>query len=400
LYYLIRWVIPGDIEYYNQIATFVFIVISVLVLFPARERILRKVLKDSEYSFFFGKDSHHLDLVARHFTMETLIDEIFPEIMDWLDVRHGRFAVIESDKKHYYFYSYKNGTVYKKESAYYSILEDCLEYLSRNPDLIFREESIIPEEIRELMDKFRAEVLQPIVYRKTLVGFLILGENPKHSYSQRALEVFADKAALSIHASILSGRVADLVKYDQEFQTAARIRKFLQGTSSAQIPGYKLKNIRSPNVLSLTEVFSSGDHKWYIVIVFSSRVVGAAGLILAGLLGHIYSLIHRDEPITLPKLINQIRKDAGLNRSEFKMDLFIAEFDLLDGNTIVIPDYHFEITNSSANEPFHLNYGWRNYFEFEPDELYRISHGRTPVLEIQREASSQNSRPVYVEEKI
>jgi len=394
LYYILQWGIPGDIAHHGQIVTFLFIILSVLILFPAREIFFRLILKETEIRSILGLDSHHIDVVGKHFTMQSLIEEIFPELLQWLNVLSAKLAILESDRKHFAFYLYSHGELVKREAHYYHGIEDVEKMLTASRKPVYADSPDLDEVAREVMLRFRAIVIHPIFYRKSLIGFFILHESPRHQYSRRALDLLADKASVSIHDHILSNRLFDMRKYELEFRQANRIRQFLQNTHIPELPGYRLKSLKTEKSLCLLEFFSAPPKRWFLVIVYSSRLSSAAGLILSGLLGHLYSYFHFDKQLSLHKLISYLRKDEVLNRSEYRMNLLVAEIVPAEGTMTVIPDTDFFIQDVNNEMQLQMHANWRNLYELSYGVPLRICYGSgsvtVPLLEILREGDELN----------
>jgi hypothetical protein len=388
VYYLFQWIIPDTNNSRDQIITLLFIITSVLILFPARDRMLSWLMQESEYQSLFGKDVHHIDVIGKHFTMNSLIEEIFPDLLRWLNVSSGKLAILDPERKSYTFYIYGHGRLLKKDAQYHNSIDEIEKELLTRREAIYQDLPGTTPHFREVMVRFRAVLIQPIFYRKRLVGFLILHEYPRHKYERRALDLFADKAGVSIHGHILSSRIVDTGKYEQEFRTADRIRQFLQNTEIPEIPGYQVKSLKAAKALTLIEFFSSTPDKRFLVIVYSPKISSAAGLILSGILGHLYSYIHLEENIVLHKLIGHLRKDTALHRSEYRMDIFVAKLNERTGAMSVVPDPGFEITDMNGMINIHIIPDWRNRIELERGKTYRIgmktAHEDIPLLEITR----------------
>ncbi|MCB1323191.1 MAG: hypothetical protein KDK34_23235, partial [Leptospiraceae bacterium] len=303
IYYFIRLLIPQELFLYNEIVTIVFIVISVLILFPARERILNRLLPRYEYTAFFGFDYHHLEFMARQFSVETLIHEIFPEFMEWLDVRQARLAILEPHRRFYEIYIYRNGRIsgtqiqIEKTNA----LIRFLTYHGRAIELF---DESLPDPIRRLLEEQHANSIHPFFYRQWMPGFLVLSEPPRHEFAERALEFFANKAAVSIQNHILTYRMIDSNLYDRELVAAQRVRKTLHQTPIPRLDGFELKRLIEPDAHpAILEFFRVPDGRWFLVTLSTPRFTGAAGIILYSILGNLYSIIHRESNITMHRLM-------------------------------------------------------------------------------------------------
>ncbi len=383
VFYSLRWLVPATLPRHNEILTLVFIILSVLILFPARELILRRVLMRSEYASLFGQDFHHLDFIARQFTMDALVDEIYPELMSWLEVRTGRLAVLGSDRQHFQFFVYRNGQVSRGRFTGSPPDEDLVRVLKfKHAPLDHREDQ--GTEARELLAKYRATIIQPFFYRRRLLGYLILGEIPRTRFARRALNMFARKAAISIQNHILSAKIIDSHPFEYELRNARKVRNLLQSAPIPQIPGYALKLLRDPDMPSVLEFFR-GREVWYLAALCSSRQNSAAGLIMSGILGRLYSTMHREKNISLHRLLNELRKDPELAFSAYPFQILLGELRP-DSNSLVLmvdgKDYH--IAHPARPGRSLVSVGWRNFLELAENETIRISFQDDPLLDVTR----------------
>ena len=289
IFILISGAVPGDIPHYNEVVTLLFLLSSVLFLFPARDR-LHKILFGKNESALFG-DAHHLDFIARQFTVESLTMEVFPSLMQWMGVRAAKLAIAEGGHSHYVYYVYSEGQPVRTRQSYYHSLEELLLYAKqeRRP---LAPELPVPEGIRKLLTRIRAAYFLPIFYRNRMVGFLILHDPPDNKYADRALETFAGKAAASIQNSLLSSRFMDATAMDREFLVAEKIRKFLQRTEIPQIPGFKIEAFTGERAPIVIEFLRAPDRSdvWFAVLFAADRLNGSTAILLSSRLGSLYSL--------------------------------------------------------------------------------------------------------------
>lgn len=397
VFYTLRWLIPQSLPLHEEILTLVFTILSVLILFPARELLLRRLLMRTEYASLFGQDFHHLDFIARQFTVESLVDEIFPELMAWLEVRSGRLAVLATDRQHYLFHVYRNGQVSRARFTGSPPDEDLVQVLRQvGAPLDHRENQ--GEAARNMLEKYRASIIQPFLYRRRLLGYLILHEVPGTRFARRALNMFARKAAVSIQNHILSAKIIDSQQYEFELRNARKVRNLLQSTPIPRIPGYHLKLLRDPNFPCILEFFKGKD-VWYLAILCSSRQNSAAGLIMSGILGHLYSTMHREKSISLHRLMTQLRKDPELAFSAYPFEILLAELRPEDNTLVLMVDgKDFRINDPALPARSLVSVGWRNFLELEENRTIRISFQNEALLDIARVPAGQPPRAdaVYI----
>lgn len=382
-FYAVRYVIPRTDEFYNEIVTVLFIVISVLILFPARDQLMRGLLKKYDYDRIFGGDYHHLDFIARQFQMETMIREIFPELMQWLRVRSGRIAILDPERKQYTYHIYKNGELLDRQSSHFQDFEDISGHLKQIRGILHSEDEL-SDDMVEFMERFRAVVLQPFIYRRNPVGFLILHDPPRHSHFRRAIELFAQKAAVSIHNNMLSNKVIEARMYEREFREASKIRRFLQNHRPPQIPRYDLLLHRHKKQLYLVEFLKESEETWFLIIICSVRYSGASGIILSGVLGHIYALFTHSDRMTLHRLLKLVRKIPNLMQSEYPMDFMIAEINTEQNTFKIMQDGAYRLVNKQNRDEDLSVPRWRRSIQLIEGDEYSVEHRNTPILDIRR----------------
>ena len=284
IYYLINWLVPPDYLMRNQLVTITFIIVAVLVLFSARERWLQRVMQRNEYTSFFGRDFHHLDVVARQFTVAALIHEVFPEFLEWLGVRHGRLAILNPDRTHYDYYVYRNRQVHRgRLASEHSHDTIALGIKSYRRSIGFDEFGLSPA-LCDQLGEIGAVMVQPFQYRGRLLGFLVLNEAPRNRHADRALDFFANKAAVSIQNHILTNRILDSRLYDQELIAAQKIKSTLHDSPLPAIPGFSL--VRFDHQSSILEFFPArGAARWFMVGLSLDRPTSPGSIILYSMLG-------------------------------------------------------------------------------------------------------------------
>lgn len=387
VFYVIRWIIPQNLVSYNQTVTILFIIIAVLILFPARARILARFLRRNEYTRYFGQDYHHLDFIARQFSVETLVGEVFPELMEWLGVRHGRLAVLEPSRRSYRFHVYRNGRLLKSRHSYERRAGDPFirSLRHRRTGLDVAAPDLSPE-VRTELERLGAARAHPFVFRGRLLGFLILHEPPRTRHAARALDFFSDKAAVSIQNYILTYRMIDSRLYDAELHAAARVQSILHNAPSPRIPGIALRRTEQRQFTSILEFFHAGEERWFVAGLSSERLTSAAGIVLYGVFGRLYSFIQREDPaqITMQRLLAALKRGLA-DRADYSVDVLLMELQPASGRLVVLLEGdRYSVVEISKPARTIVSRGWRNFLEMKPDETYRVSYNDRPLLELRR----------------
>ncbi len=392
-YYTIQWIIPRSFELYNEIVAITFIVVSVLILFPARNRFIKKVFRRIDYSDFFGDSLHHFDFIGRQFHMNVMIDEIFPQLMNWLRVPSGRISIYDTERKDYILYIYKNGHLVKRRSSHFQKFKQLTDYMRIKKRPLLATDMDLPEHISTFMEKFRAVEIHPFFYRRNPVGFLMLHSSPRHKYAERALDLFARKAAVSIHNHFLSNKIVDSHLYDREFKEAIKIRKFLQRTRIPKIEGYTIQAKDTSGILSVAEFIPCETDRWLIVIISYPRISSAAGIALSGLIGRLYSFSKLNEKITLHGVLNILRIEMDRIPEEYRLSYFLGEFFPSTGKLTVMPDSNFIVRDSEDLSTELSVHGWRNTFYISETGGCTFFHRDTPIVEISIENTAEKHTP-------
>ena len=302
IYYLLRLVIPSGISFHEELTTIAFIIISVLLLFPAREWILSRFLSRYDYLAFFGHDLHHLELLARHFSVEDLKGKIFCEFCDWLGVPHATLAILDPGRNFYRYYTYRLGKGIQEDRNFPN-MEALIKYMKlhrRRVEIL--DEKLTPE-VRERMESLGIYLVDPFIFRKGLPGFLILYSPPRHTFADRALHYFADKSAVAIQNYLLSSRIIDSQLYDDELESARRIQRLLHETRIPRIECFEIEHRGSSR--AVIEFFKKSQDSYYFVALASTRLQSASGIILYGLLGSLHAILEREPGIQINELLKK-----------------------------------------------------------------------------------------------
>ncbi|MBI3395699.1 MAG: GAF domain-containing protein [Spirochaetia bacterium] len=387
VYYLLQWLVPKSYAYYNETVTVLFIFVSVLILFPAREQLLRNLLERREYAALLGEDTHHIDFIARQFTMDTLIQEVFPDLMRWLNVNSGKIAVLDPGRRYISYYLYRNGHVSRTSRTGRRAGDDFTRMLRQRRSAVTLHD--VPEDLRPVMKSLRAALVQPFLYRARLLGFLVLHEPPRNRFASRALDLFAGKAAVSIQNLFLTTRIIDSARYDQEFASAQKIRNNLAAPRAPRIPGYTVESTAPNNLPTMVEFLKTQEGSWYIAVLALSGSSSGSALVLAGVLGQLYSIILREKGITLNKVMNLLRKDQEYLGGGQRLEILLAEFRPDQHSmTLMVDGKDFHIRRTGKGPAPTISSGWRNFVELEEGTDVLLDHRDTLVLRIAREGRS------------
>ncbi len=337
IYYLIAWLIPRDYLMHSQLVTILFIVTAVVVLFPARQQALQYLLGNRESTAFLGVETHHLDVIARQFSVSTLVEEIFPDLMDWLGVRSARLAVLNPNRRLYDSYAYRRGQAHPVRAGRDDWIAEAARTLRGFRRTLHIHEAGLSPAGRELFRQSGAVLIQPLIYRRRLSGFLLLNETPRQRTAERALEFFANKAAVSIQNNILTNRVIDSRIYDRELSAARRIQSSLHNAPLPEIPGLTLHRHDHPASI-LEFIHGREPGVFYLVGLCLDRLTSPGGIALSTMLGYLYSFTARERNFTLQRILGQLRKYRSQLSGTHSVAIFAAEIRSKQASVILQPE--------------------------------------------------------------
>ncbi|MBX7056542.1 MAG: hypothetical protein K1X75_00660 [Leptospirales bacterium] len=394
VYYALRWLIPAELALYDQIVTVAFIIISTLILFPARERALALAVGRDEFSRFFGRDFHHLDFMAQPRSMEEMIHESFPAFMEWLGVKHARMAVLEPGRRSYRFHVYRNGILLKSRHIAPRGADELLRALKAHGAIDIQDRSLSPGALKRLTE-MGAVSAHGFRFRGRLLGFLALHDVVRNRFAPRALEFFCAKAGISVQNHIYSYRIIDSRLYDQEFSAAAKVQSILHNPPLPEIPGLLLRRPAQKEYDSILEFFQAADDRWYVIAIACEQMTMSAALELYAVIGRLYSVLQREENLNLHRLLGHLKKSLEEEAADYPLFSFAAE--LSPGRKIMVAMLEkgaFQIREVAEPTRALATPGWRNFIDLESNKTYRLSYRERPLLEL-RLAAGETQRTTH-----
>lgn len=362
-------------EEQQQIITIIFITAAVVIIFPAREYLFRKLFQRHDWNLLISTDMHHMDFLARQFTIHALIHEIVPDMLKWLRVRNARFAILEPDRKNFIFNIYRGGQLVRDDAVYVRSTEHWQKLIRNYAKTAYVEELRVPVELKETMLQYRVAVVVPILYRTRMLGFLLLSDYPRTQNADRALDLFAGKAAISIQNHILSNKIIDTAEYEKEIQLARKIRSALQGSRRPIIEGYSINHLPQKRSASVYDYIKS-EKKDFLILLAMKATTGSTGFIFAGMLGHLFSLSQLDRDIHLQKLVNHIRL-----RQERSLDFMLIEFTKKEIN-MFYEGHSFRVVKADQPSRNLASHGWKSSIQIKKTELLRVEYASEILVEM------------------
>ena len=399
LYFLLHAIFPPvestlETVQRENLITLLFIVLSVLILFPARASLLRHLFRRQDWETLVDEDIHHLDFLARQFSVDSLLHQIIPDLLFWLRVTSARIAILSEDRKSYRFHIYKNGRIIKGNAIYYQKTEDLKREFKGFRKIARIDDEEVPESLKEIMQQNRVAWIVPFIFRTRLLGFLFLMDPPRNKFADRALQLFAGKAAVSIQNHILSSKIIDAGEFEKELQSAEKVHSLMKNSRVPTFPGFQLLPHEDDSGSSVQEFFTMGE-TLFLVIFATSRGGGVSGLLLSGLLGHLYSLVHLESDLSIHRILGHMRKENYLLRTEPGVEMMIAQFHAGGSVTVFVEGKQFRFQDTTQPDRILISPGWRNYVDLSPGILYRVEHSNRILLDIraQKEHAMQEEFP-------
>jgi hypothetical protein len=392
-FYALEFIVPHESSFYSETVTVLFILISVFILFPARDMALRFILKRSDYDRIFGGELHHLDFIAQHFTIPSMTSEVFPALMIWLKVRSGRIAVMDNTARQITFYILRRNQVIQKNSGLYEYYDDLSQFMKYKRSFIYNYDEDLPASVRSFMDRFNVRMLIPFIYRKNPVGFLILHESPQHQFSQRALDLFARKAAVTIHNAQLSEKMADFATYDREMRSAVKVQKFLHKSPVPHLKSLKFSLTSSRYELTAIEFIPAADQTYTMIILAFPRISGIGGIVLAGIIGRLFSFIHFTSKsgsrnyIDESELLQFLKQDHDPAYTDHRAEFMICTFSDKNSGFRIMTEGNFSV---NLGKTLVAVPGSRQSLNLTAGKTIDISYKKNLILNISRVKPGRN----------
>jgi hypothetical protein len=314
------------VEYEQEFVTILFVVIAVVILIPVRDYLLEPFLNFPSWETLIETQRHHLEFLARPFTLNTLLHRIMPDLMIWLRVPHARLFILQQDRRfidmHVYHRAVLKGTRRIARKNIIPITRMFRQY----GRIVRREDRSVPEHVQKIMEAYRIAIAVPIIHRGRLLGMLTFRHPTQNRHAERGLELFAAKAAITIHDHILKSRMQNIAEYDEELRIAAKIRQMLQMQEAPEIPGWSIKtgSIRSA---TLIEYFRTGD-RHYAVLLSTKSAGGVQAMILSGALGYLFAMVRiSGASLSFSSLLRRMQRYIQENDLNGKLEVLVVRPD-------------------------------------------------------------------------
>ncbi len=362
IYLLIKRKIPADIAFPEEISFVTTMVISIVGIFPAQERLL-SYFRSKFLSEYLSDDRLSARIAHKRFDADSLIRNVFPDMVKIANSPSGRLAILNKSETSYDIYSYSRGRQRKVKIRGENINTRLTNLLKMKKQSISITDVMETPELNEDFTALKSNFIMPFIFREKLFGFLATTNIPSEK-SKADLFFLASKAALAVHNHILSFKVAENKKYKREFEAAERIQFSIQSTKVPEVPGLVIQLLEKDHRL-LSEFYTpeSGGVIFVIFALPSNRK--SEGLVLAYIAGALY--------IHLRSFKNNLNEIKLSVENTLKEIYYTDPYELLIGyaeankNLLQILASSRGITASKLDSPDKnlISLGWRNLLDLE-----------------------------------
>ncbi|MBW7859006.1 MAG: hypothetical protein H3C43_12105, partial [Leptonema sp. (in: Bacteria)] len=303
-------------------------------------------------------ERHHLEFLARPFTLHTLLYRIVPDLMIWLRIPDSQLLILNQERRYFDMHVYRQGQLWRSRRVTRKNIIPMTRMLRQFGAIAKRDDINLPADIATAMEKYQISIGIPFIHRGRLLGMLLFKRPTSTRYSDRALELFAVKAAITIHDHILKSRMRNIAEYDEELRVATKIRQMLQMDEVPKPTGWQIKpgQIRSATLVEYFPVkndttVSLPEHQ-FVVFLSTKAAGGVQAMILSGALGYLFAQVRlRGPSIRLSTLIRKMTQYVQENDLEGKLEIMIHRFRVNHSDLDVwISGKSYRIFNSEIGE--------------------------------------------------
>ncbi|KAB2931021.1 MAG: GAF domain-containing protein [Leptonema illini] len=311
------------VGYEQELATVIFVVLAVVILIPVRDYLLEPFLTFPSWETLIETQQHHLEFLARPFTLQTLLNQIMPDLMIWLRIPDARLFILQQERRFFDMHVYRRGALKGSRRITRKNVIPITRMFRQFGRVARREDPTVPEHVEKIMAAYRIAIAVPFIHRGRLLGMLIFHHPTQNRHAERGLELFAAKAAITIHDHILKSRMQNIAEYDEELRIATKIRQMLQMQEAPEVPGWVLKTGRIRSA-TLIEYFHTNDRQ-YAVLLSTKAAGGVQAMILSGALGYLFATVRIKGPsLRLSSLLRRMQQYTQENDLTGKLEILVV----------------------------------------------------------------------------
>ncbi len=380
LYLAIKKVFPDGIAYQVEISIISAVVLSIVLIIPLQE-FAEFFLKRTFLSEYLFDDPLTLKVVSKRLEYDSLISNVFPDMVKLSGSKSGRIAVLNRQNNGFNIYTYSRGKQNKVKKKNYNINEALIDVLRKHNEGLSIDQCVKYPGTNDYFISLKANYILPLIYQKKFFGFLALSNIPV-AQDKSNLMILASKAALAIYNQILSFQIAVHVKYKREIEVASKIEKLIFTRKMPTYPHFEFQTSKEKSNI-LIEFFSSGTNHIFVLLTLGINRIGSS-LVVSYILGTLYSqslMKKRQSPTSIKNLIDEKLKELSWSET---YELLIGAFSN-DSDEITIENHslNFKIFSEQDASTNYLATGWKVSKQIK-DEMLNIVYKNTHILSIKR----------------
>lgn len=342
----------------SELAIILFVIVAVVILIPVRDYLIEPFFSFPPWQLLIEAERHHLEFLAKPFTLHTLLYRIVPDLMIWLRIPDSQLLILNQERRYFDMHVYRKGQLWRSRRVTRKNIIPMTRIFRKFGMIAKREDTNLPADITKTMEAYQISIGIPFIHRGRLLGMLLFKRPSATRHSDRALELFAAKAAITIHDHILKSRMRNIAEYDEELRVASKIRQMLQMDEVPQPNGWIIRpgQIRSATLVEYFPVKSatsitSTEHQ-FVVFLSTKAAGGVQAMILSGALGYLFATVKlRGATIRLTTLIRRMTQYVQENDLEGKLEIMICRFRIKQPDLdIWVNGKSYRIFNSEIGE--------------------------------------------------
>ncbi len=376
-YYVLLNAIPSNLAFHYQLVTVLVGTMAILIFLPLTEKYGRR-LKNRFLSEYLTEDEESLRQAIKQFNYDTLIRNVFPDMVKITASHSGTLAVLNPSGS-FEFFTYFRGRQKKiAPNRQITVKIKFQEFLKSKKNGVSLSEIGSNTEINEDFIELHANFIYPLLFREKLFGFLAVSNIP-NSEALQSIALLAGQAALTIHNALLSTHIADNKKYKKEAEYADRIQFLLETGNIPAIPNWELQ-VLPRNHGNLVEFFQSGDDRWFFLVLNAGKKTQHVGIVLSYLIGIIFSQKRLKLIKSFPEIRQMIQQTFLKLEWKERYEYLIGKLDNAELQ-LLQEGVQFQVNRETDPKEVVVSVGWKNKVSFTKGAII-IKYGGQSILRI------------------
>lgn len=376
-YYIILNAIPPNLAFHYELVTVLVGTLAILFFLPITEKYGRR-LKNRFLSEYLTEDEESLRQAIKQFNYDTLIRNVFPDMVKITASHTGTLAVLNPEGS-FEFFTYFRGRQKKiAPNRQIKVKTNFQEFLKSRKNGVSLSELGSNAEINEDFIELHSNFIYPLIFREKFFGFLAVSNIPNGEALQ-SIALLAGQAALTIHNALLSSHIADNKKYKKEAEYADRIQFLLETGNIPSIPNWELQ-VLPRNHGNLVEFFQSGDDSWFFLVLNAGKKTQHVGIVLSYLIGIIFSKKRLKLIKSFPEIRQLIQQTFLKLEWKERYEYLIGKLDKAELQ-LLQEGVQFQVNRETDPKEVVVSVGWKNKVSFTKGAII-IKYGGQSILRI------------------